>query len=769
MGRYDDARAERDFRMNPPNDAPGQGSDGWDIDLSGADASMNSFSGTNGDIDVNNLLNNGGNIGAGVQGPQQGAQSQQDMINNYTKTEDMIIEATKKVGILASKGIGAFFSEFYESFRNNKQADWHRLGEMITKLSVGAFLIGLFFAILSPFVPAIHDFVWTMIGALLSGIAGIFLLMNNAKESESKYVAPVQNDIPEPVIDNTGSAADEIDFSFDEPEAGEDDFEFAEDDDDFEWADVGDVVFDTVDDTEAAGGENFKVDEAIESATANARPGIYTRQYLFETMCSVLPRITPSFAKMQTVSENSDEFMEMSELLRDSAVQVGTKEENIPDLIEMRKNIFIIQLRATRPAGLKEQDIADAVADAYSRDEDGRVVKDGVYATVDSTVGILIINIFTGDSAMVSLRDVYGEISDFVLDPDNRMPFVWGVSELGQPWYCDLKDCDSIIISGEARGGKSWKGQSIVAQLCMYNSPKEVEFYIFDHKNAASDYKYLSTVIPHVRYFCGDAQKINSGIQKVLDVTLSETGKILSDAGCINIKDYNSTHPDSKLPYKYILIDELMSLMDAYDKDQQAEFRKLMSTIVSKLPYVGIRMILFPHRIVDYVISKNTYSLVSSRAVVRQLNQDEIKNAMGVTKKEFPYSLVNNGDMAIRSKEIAKGKAVFCHAEVLTKSNDGNKDVFKFIGSVWRKLEPDCQCITINGSIGGRIAPIHQYTAGIVKNKEAVDHTAGKAEYQYTGFSGAEDVAGMDSGDSSLDESEDDFWASFTEEGDMKF
>ena len=69
--------------------------------------------------------------------------------------------------------------------------------------------------------------------------------------------------------------------------------------------------------------------------------------------------------------------------------------------------------------------------------------------------------------------------------------------------------------------------------------------------------------------------------------------------------------------------------------------------------------------------------------MVRQLNKDEIKNALQVTPKEFPYSLVNEGDMALRSKEIANGKCVFCHAEVLSKDNETNKDIFKYIGSLW--------------------------------------------------------------------------------------
>lgn len=737
MGKYDEARQERDFRMNPPSSAPGQGSnDGWgDLFPEGSSSvedTSASLSGNtnNGGINVNNILNGTANQNGQPQNPA-------DMAKMYTAQEDQWIEIIKKVAIgcwKILKAVYGFLFKMVESFRNNTSTDWHMLGQRICLVSAGVFAVGFIFLILSPLIPSINHPSDVMVGAAISAIVGVCLLMFcNIREEDLQQVE-VQEPEEDLFAESETETTNADDFIWNESEIEEESYE----EEDFGWDDIdGDDLF--VDDTpgSCAGTDGFDVDSAI-SNVREIPVGTHTRQYLYETFTAILPTITPRFSSMDTLSEGSDEFMEFEDYLRGAAYQVGTKEENIPELLEVRKNIFIVQLRASRPAGLKEQEIADAIADLYSRDEDGQQVKFGVYAKVDSMVGVFVINIFTGKSAMVSLADVYRQISSYVLEPKNVMPFVWGINELGKPLYCDLINCDSIIISGEARSGKSWKGQSIVAQLCMYNSPKEIEFYIFDHKDTASDYRYLSTVLPHVRYFCGDANKINPGIGLVLDKAFKERGTLLADSGCINIKDYNKLNPDKKLPYMYILIDELMSLMDGFDKDQQAEFRKHLSTMVSKLPYLGIRLILFPHRIVDSVIGKNTYSLVSSRAVVRQLNEDEVKNAVGVTKKQFPYNLVNNGDMAIKTKDIANGQTVFCHAEVLTTSNEGNKDVFKYIGSVWRKLVPDMECITIEGSIGGYLGTGSEERAKARRTREAVDHTSGQSEYQYEGYSSIE-------------------------------
>lgn len=725
MSGYDEARAERDYRMNPPDSAPGQGDmgDGWgDLYADSDNTTMgNDFTGMGSDMNIDSILN-----GENPQMQQMGMQ--QSNPANITSTEDKVIDISLKI----LKGIKEFSFAFVKSLRNNTAYDWHVLGERMFKISAVAEGIGVFFVLLKPFVPYIKQPSDLIIGGILSMIVGTILMMvfsksEGAPETENIEESP----LPEENMDIFNDLVDDEDIFASDDSDSEDNGDIWDSlTDEDGLYDDDDYYEEEVDNSNRAGSEGFNVDEAM-TMVQEIPAGTQTRQYLFETFTRILPHITPTFDNMEEVNYDSDEFMMYEEYLRNAAYQVGTKEENIPELEEVRKNLFLIQLRASRPAGLKEQEIANEVANLYSRDEDYNVVRYGVYATVDSTVGKLIINIFTGESAMVSLNDIYSNISEWVKNPKVTMPFVWGISEMGKPYYCDLLDSESIIITGEARSGKSWKGQSIVAQLCMFNSPKDIEFYIFDHKNTASDYRYLSTVLPHVKYFCGDATKINEGINKVVEQVKSYVESQLKQAGVLNIKDYNRLNPEDKIPFRYVIIDELQSLMDSYDKDQAAEFRKLMSTIVSKLPYLGLRLIMFPHRIVDRIISKDTYSLISNRAVVRQLNKDEVKNAVGVTEKQFPYSLVNNGDMAVKSKDIARGQTVFCHAEVLTPTNEGNKDVFKFIGSVWRKLEPDCQCITIDGAIGGRIAigVSDKELAERAEQRVTPDHTAGKDSF----------------------------------------
>lgn len=781
---YEEARAERDFRQNPPSNAPGQDPfDDWDSIPLGS-SSVEDISQSNDTTNINDTLNN---INTNV-GNNTNPNNQQNP-QGYAKSGEEVLFDTV---VIAGKGVFKYLKFFVQSLTNNTPSDWHALGVQICKCSVGFFFVGCFFLILDIFRKSGNHPIDLMIGSLMATIPGLVLCSHfdanptpesevNNEEENFNNNSNFDNDFDfgsSSLFDEEEGLGDNNDFNFSDDSFSESDSESSEDDDDSIWDeylnDDSDFFEDFSNDSSSIESNDFSVSEALESVP-EITPGTQTRQYLFETFCKVLPTMNPGFAKMNSISTESDDFYYFEDLLRSAAYQVGTKEENIPELVSVYENPFIYRLNCTRPAGLKEQLIADEIASTYSRDDNNMEYLTGVYATIETAVNVYTINLFKGmlldpkqqKPITISLGDVYKEISDYIKDPSVQMPFVWGINELGKTLYCDVIDTNSIIISGEPRGGKSWKGQSIIAQLAMFNSPKEIEFYFFDTKNNASDYRHLSEVLPHAKYFCGDPLKVNKGIERVLDKAVEERGKIITNAGCINIKDYNKKFPDNKLPYMYIVIDELMGLMEFFNtndmKDEATKFKGYLSTMVSKLAYAGVRFILFPHRIVDSVIAKNTYSLVSCRAIVNQLNEDDLKSAIGVTKKTFPYSLAQKGDMAVVSKEISGGKASFCHAEILSSSNESNEKLFDFIGSVWKRLEPDCGCITFTGSIGGRIdinKPYSDFNSSTPVL--ARDNTNGAKEYEYNGFSeeptnggfsGIESLGELDNTGEQVDES----------------
>lgn len=747
---YDNNRAERDFNMNPPTNAPGQGDDGWGDLFNDSSTSINQdpmSSANNANMGMNGL---GGDINSILNGQQgmpgmaggQGVYPQEPQRTLGDKASDLASLAVEK----SAKGVIAYFKMLIKSLTNNTESEWHILGERICVVSMILGGLGLIFWLGSLFNPRLGFGACIAFGSAFSGMGGIFLVLKNRKDSSTPEEVPSNEDMQ--------GSSDMDDNFFDD---SDDDYEESSYDDEEsydDWGSFDDTDYSSVDDSFFASNDNFDAQEAV-NTLAEIPAGQYTRQYLFETFEKVLPSVNPSFMDMEDVLDGSDEFMMFEDFMRRSADQTGIKEDKLDELqlLEVRKNLFIIQLIATRPTGLKEKDIADGIADCYRRDDYGTMIdgREGVFAKVNSQVGRLIIDIFLCNNVMISLGDIYRKKSDFLLDTKNTMPLIWGVNELGQVYcYDGMKDGNGgIIISGEARSGKSWKGQSLIAQMCMFRSPKELELYFYDVKGSASDYAYLSKALPHCKGFCGESLKFNDSIGNLLEKERKRRTALLGGK-YTNVKDYNRDHPYEQIPTIYIVIDEMATAMSEM-KDKDIEIRKkfdsLLIQIATKYPYLEIKLMLFPHRIVNDIINKTVSSMISTRSVMGNVPEDELKTALDI-KKGFPYSLVKTGDMAIKTKSLNNGNAVYSHSEVLSTDEQINRKIFDYIGAVWNKLEPDCK----NNEIFKQ------------ESKPVPDNTVSSEDYTYSNskdYTSASDIDESFWEDELGNTEEDDFWNSW--------
>lgn len=88
---------------------------------------------------------------------------------------------------------------------------------------------------------------------------------------------------------------------------------------------------------------------------------------------------------------------------------------------------------------------------------------------------------------MISVKDMYDNCKDFMLDTKNYMPVVIGVNHMGKVIKTDsLKKIESVLITGMPRSGKSWFVQAILTQMCAFVPPSELNIYICDPKEGIS-------------------------------------------------------------------------------------------------------------------------------------------------------------------------------------------------------------------------------------------------------------------------------------------
>lgn len=692
-------RKEREARMNPPEFEIGQGEDdGWnffDDDNGGMSMDESAFGGSSqgfGDS-FGGMGGDLGSLGGSVQGGFSNTNSHSPQ--SLTATEDKIIDGAVMVGKHAFNGSKELFNGIHDGIKGNNAFYWTVYGKKVMVVGVVISISGVILSLMG-LVSNISRGLDVLIGGLMSLAVGVLIFSLNCDKARELGGMEKKESI-EPVIYEEEEFSDDIfsdidDDLYEEEYSGwgsDDDEEdiFNDEEEEFDpWSSIDeDDYVESVD--EVISSEPVDIDEAIESIR-EIPAHTQTRQYLFEEYSRILPVINPAFAKLKSISENSDSFIIFDKVLIDASIQVGTNQDKLPQLLELRENQFIIQLKATRPSGLKEEAIANEIANIYSRDEYGAVIHEGVYATTSSVGSSYIINIFKGEDSIISLADTYKEVSDFVLDPNIKKPVVMGVNELGKVWYFDAEKVFSYIISGKPRSGKSWSVVSLVLQLCMYSSPREVQFEVFDVKGTSSDFYSMNEHLPHFKKFESVGKRILQRLRHITTVEADRRKKILNEHDVIAIADLKNKGVDVEMPYLYVLIDEIVGLIGTFTKDEHAEFKDLMNVLITQMPNLGIRLILVPHRVTNDIVPKTTYTNVGCIACVRT-DSKEIASTLDITKKDFPYDLTNSGDMALKTGEVNKGKTVFCHGVAVTSSNESNVGIYKFVGSLWGKLEPE--------------------------------------------------------------------------------
>lgn len=692
----DNARVTRNDRLNPPEFSPGQDDCFGDLDGFG-DGGVNGFddfgSGTSmsgGFGDLNSTPAGGFGDFGGFGGSPQGSLGQPQ-----ESTEDKVFKA---VGV-GMKGSWNFFKDIAGSFKGLTPKYWSVWGSHTAIVGGVTTVSGLVLWLLGKDI----GFHLSVAGVLTVG-TGVPVLMFNVDKgnqlSSAYETAPCMSNT-EPIADfgdveDTFDTLDDLD-GFDEDEGLDYDTELSFDDD---------AMFNDIEEPEPEPEPAMDCNDALGSL-GDIDGTMVTRQYLFEAVNKVLPSIKPSFATEREIAEDTDIFVAFEDKLREAGIVTGIKEDDLPELLSMKENLMTIKLIISRPSSLrnKEQNIADELAKIYGNN-DG-IVNEEVYAT-QVTVGTkCYITIFTGEKALISLKDMYVQCKDFMLNTSNYIPIVLGVNERGEVITSDLKKVDSMLVTGMPRSGKSWCVQAILFQMCTFLSPEELEIYILDPKGGTSD--FLNFRLPHVKGFVKDKNKIVESLRRVVNVEGERRRNLMN--GLPNIWDFKAKYPDVKMPLLYVVIDEVVTLANEMDKDTKDEFQRLLMIITTQMPNLGIRIFMIPHVVKDDIIKKTTTQVIPCRISVKG-DTDHIESSLGIKIKEFPYKLPSVGDMAVKMSTISS-KPMYVHGVALSSSNEQNNELFEYMRRVWKKLLPE----TVKGSVS-ETAEIQQETDALISSAQ---------------------------------------------------
>jgi DNA segregation ATPase FtsK/SpoIIIE-like protein len=225
--------------------------------------------------------------------------------------------------------------------------------------------------------------------------------------------------------------------------------------------------------------------------------------------------------------------------------------------------------------------------------------------------------------------------------------FALGRDVSGQAYAVDLAKMPHLLVAGATGSGKSVCINAIITSILMRAQPDEVRMILVDLKRVElAPYNGLPHLLQHVIVEPNEAK----GVLNWAVTEMEERYKRLASKTVRNITAYNELpglHPDEKLPYVVLIIDELADLI-------MREGRKVEDPVVKiaqKARAVGIHLVLATQRPSVNVVTGLIKANVPSRIAFAMASMVDSRTVLDSPGAE---DLIGRGDMLYQPVDLPR-------------------------------------------------------------------------------------------------------------------
>ena len=251
------------------------------------------------------------------------------------------------------------------------------------------------------------------------------------------------------------------------------------------------------------------------------------------------------------------------------------------------------------------------------------------------TIGIEIPN---PEVASVQIKEVLSKVPPKY--ENSKLLAALGKDIMGNVKFLEVNKMPHLLVAGATGSGKSVCMNAIIVSILMRTTPDEVRIVLVDPKKVEmAPYEGIPHLLVPV---VTDPKKASATLQKIV-AEMDDRFLLFSETGTKNIQTYNDlmikkNHPEKKMPYIVVIIDELADLMVVAQKEVETSIMRLAQLARA----AGIHMILATQRpstnVITGVIKANIPSRISF-AVSSQVDSRTILDHKGAEK------LLGKGDM----------------------------------------------------------------------------------------------------------------------------
>lgn len=257
-----------------------------------------------------------------------------------------------------------------------------------------------------------------------------------------------------------------------------------------------------------------------------------------------------------------------------------------------------------------------------------------------------------------------------------RVGLLMGCDRQCKPVAIDLADGEPhLLIAGESGSGKSTVLRSIITNIIL---TANVDLYLIDLKRGAEF--NLFRKCQKVKSFARTEEEAENLLRDV-SVEVDRRYDLFFDADCIDIKHYQSKHPENALRYQVVIIDEFADLM--YEKGSIA----LLEGLAAKARACGIHLIISTQRPDAKVLSSRIKANVPVVLGLKTMNETNSRIIIGDKGLE---KLRGKGHGLLRHGDLTELQCPLLSAE----------DAVELLKPYYRKEEP-AKRKSMFGKIGG--------------------------------------------------------------------
>jgi S-DNA-T family DNA segregation ATPase FtsK/SpoIIIE len=234
---------------------------------------------------------------------------------------------------------------------------------------------------------------------------------------------------------------------------------------------------------------------------------------------------------------------------------------------------------------------------------------------------------------------------------------------MGQPVVLDLASMPHLLVAGTTGSGKSVFLHTVICSLVSCLGPEDLKLHLVDPKRVEfREYRGLPHLDGHVIH---DQHEASKELETLVE-QMEDRYRVLERAGAKDIVEYNAlpvvvAHPDVRMPYRVLVVDEFADLMMSGKGGGYIE--QQIIRLAQKARAVGIHIVLATQKPTVDVISKQIKANMPARIAFKVACGSDSRVILDTQGAE---SLLGKGDMLVQTEQTPLTRVQGAHLDSAT-------------------------------------------------------------------------------------------------------